>query len=300
MRKYTAFGLNIISELELPPLLSAAFTQSDIQIKYGSIDKQGLLAPERVRPFSQQAPGHLWLHIPDIGHFYVSNGNTIVVNPNKDADHQSITLFILGTCLGAIMHQRNRLVIHGNAIRFDESCVIFAGPSGSGKSTLAAGFQQQGYQILADDLAVIDEQLQVQPSYPQIKLWHDTTQQLNIDVAQLDRIRPQIEKYAHPVTLGFCSKSLPVKAVYILNNHNQDEFIFQSITGFEKFLPLKNNTYRPGYIDGFGLKAQHLTLVSQLANQVKLSIITRPNHSFELDKLMSMIEADIEQQEPAL
>ncbi|MCW8999570.1 MAG: hypothetical protein OQK04_12750, partial [Kangiellaceae bacterium] len=244
MRHYKAFGLNIVSELELPSLILAPFKNADVWIKKGKVSKNGLIAPKRIRPFCQQAPSEIWLHVPGIARFYISQGNKVIVEPYEDADEQSVRLFILGSCMGAIMHQKNRLVIHGNAIRFGDGCVIFSGKSGTGKSTLAAALYQKGYEVLADDLAVIDEQLNVQPSYPQMKLWQDSAEKLGLDICQLNKIRLQIDKYAYPMDRGFCQKALPVKAIYVLNNHKNDQFLLQPIEGADKLPPLKNHTYR--------------------------------------------------------
>lgn len=293
MPTYTAFGLCINSDIELPPLLSSDNDSADIRIVIGQVDKKGLAAPVKVKPYSQIAPNELWLHIPDIAWFYVSNGNTIVVEPEAGADMQSVKLYLLGSCMGAIIYQRNLLVIHGNAIRFGDECVIFAGNSGNGKSTLAAAFHQRGYEILADDLSVIDGQLRVQPSYPQIKLWHDSAKKLEIDTEGLKRIRLQVDKYAYPIKEAFCNKPLPVKALYILNTHNQADFVFTEITGMKKFRPLKNHSYRAAYLDGLGLGAEHLKLCSQLANNIDITRITRPSSGFKLDELVALLEEDI-------
>lgn len=297
MPTYTAFGLTFDSDIELHPLLTSDEENADVKIELSQVSKAGLDNPITVKPYCQIASNELWLQIPDIARFYVTNGNKVVVQPEANADMQSVRLFLLGSCIGAIMYQRDRLVIHGNAIRFGDGCVIFAGASGNGKSTLAAAFYKRGYEILADDLSVIDEFCQVQPSYPQIKLWHDTAKKLDIDVSQLNRIRLQVDKYAYPIKDDFCDIPLPVKAIYILNTHNNDEFIFDPIKGLDKFNPLKNNSYRSNYVEGLGLKAAHLKLCGQLANNIDITRITRPNTGFKLDELVELIEADIKQRE---
>jgi len=295
---YIAFGLTIASSIELPPLRKSPVTTIDVTIEYGKVSRDGLEKPEVVKPFSQTAANELWLHIPEVAWFYVSHGNRIVIDAEADSDLQTIRLFLLGSCLGAILHQRNCLVIHGNAIRFGDECVIFAGNSGNGKSTLAAAFYQRGYKVLADDLAVVDEQLRVQPSYPQLKLWHDSAKKLNIDTDQLKQIRHQINKYAYPIKKGFCTTPLPVRALYILNTHNEESFELEPIQGVAKFNPLKNNTYRLGYLEGLGLKPTHLKQCAELANRIKLSRITRPDRDFQIEKLVEMIEHDLETTAP--
>lgn len=293
MLTYYAFGLNFESDIELSPFTVADAKTSDVRIIKGAVSEAGIEAAIVNKPFMQSSPNKLWLHIPNIARFYVADGNTIVVEPMKGADMQSVKLFLLGSCMGAIMYQRNRLVIHGNAIRFGDECVIFAGASGVGKSTLAAAFVKRGYRILADDLSVIDEYGCVQPSYPQLKLWSDTAKKLEIDTSNLEQIRLQVEKYAYPLKKEFYTKPLPVKALYILNHHNQENFIVEPLVGIKKFEPLKTHSYRGGYLEGLGLNAKHLTLCASVANKIDISRMTRPRVGFKLDELIELIETDV-------
>lgn len=292
--RYHAFGLNISSHIELAAL-SPATTElpADVSITAGSVPADGLEHPNKATPFHQSAENTLWLNVPNIARFLVRNSNEIIVDAYPDSDAQSIRLYLLGSCMGAILHQRGVLVIHGNAIRFGEKCVVFAGHSGAGKSTLAAAFHQRGHEILADDVCAIDAEGRVAPSFPQLKLWQDAAKRLEIDTAKLNRIRLQVEKFAFPLHQPVMVQ-LPVAAIYILNSHNRDAFEIEAITGMQKFNPLKNNTYRMGYLDGLGLKAEHLKLCSQLASRIHLSRITRPNHGFKLDELIEHITTDLE------
>lgn len=292
---YHAFGLNIGSELALPPLKTAKYCNNiDVSIRQQHVSTAGLDKPEKSTPFFQCAKDHLWLHVPDIAHFLVRDGNSILVDPAAGADAQSIRLFLLGSCLGAILHQRGMLALHGNAIRFGDHCVIFAGASGQGKSTLAAAFHQRGHEILTDDVCAINEQGYVMPGYPQMKLWHDTLAKLDVEKSGLEKIRLQVEKFAYPLKHGFVQTPLPVRAIYILNSHNRDEFEFEPLKGMKKFLPLKYQTYRKGYLQGLGLTAQHLQLCGKIAGKVHLARITRPNHGFQLDALLEHILDDLE------
>jgi len=291
---YHAFGLNIQSELDLPTVPLTDQKIPDVIIELADIDKKGLTNPVDKQLYFQASPNKFWLHVPDIAWFLVEEGKRIRVMPDPQSDTQSINLFLLGSCMGVILHQRNNLVMHANAIRFGDQCVIFAGPSGNGKSTLAAAFHQRGYEILSDDVSAINDQHEVLPGYPQIKLWHDTAEQLGFNTKNLKKIRLQIEKYACPLEQGFCKKPLPIAAMYILLTHNQNDFVLEPLTGMDKFDPIKNNTYRMQYLEGLGLKAQHLQRSGQLASQINVTRITRPDHDFQLDKLIDILINDLQ------
>jgi len=293
---YAAFGLRISSDIALPPLPPACSDEgkADIVIRRGVVDRHGLAALEVVTHNCQITENKLWLHVPGIAWFYVTDGNRVCVELEVGADEQSVRLFLLGTCMGALMHQRSRLVIHGNAIRVGNECVVFAGASGKGKSTVATAFYQRGYSLLSDDLAVVDEHHLVQPAYPQIKIWQDTADRAGIDTAKLQRIRLQLDKYAYPVQPeNFCNTPLPLRALYILSTHNEDTIKFSPITGADKFIRLKNQTYRNSHLEGLGLKAHHLRSCANLANKIPITRITRPINGCELKRLIALIEADL-------
>ena len=86
--------------------------------------------------------------------------------------------------MGALLHQRNILILHGSAIKVNGESVIFVGPSGVGKSTLAAGFTKRGYPFLVDDVCALSVGCNhplVIPGFPRLKLWADTLKKIDTD-----------------------------------------------------------------------------------------------------------------------
>lgn len=292
---YQAFGFIISSELELPPLPLAQEQDAvpDINIAIGPVDINDLSDPPADEGWYQASPMQFLMHIPDVAWFMVKHGNSIVIAPENGSDEQSVVLFLLGSCMGVILHQRNMLVIHGNAIRFGDYCVVFAGPSGIGKSTLAAAFHRLGHEILADDVCAIDAMGRAVSSYPQLKLWQDAAAKLKISTSGLNKIRYQAKKFAYPLQRSF-QTALPVAAIYILSSNNKNEFRTEALEGMNKFIALRDNTYRMEYLDGLGLKAEHLQQCSKLAAKIHMSRISRPEHGFKLDQLVDFILADLQ------
>ena len=289
---YNAFGIIISSELHLPDCHKIPHENRtpDIHINIGNVSQS---IPSDAITFNQHAfflPNQLWLHIKDIAWFYIEQGKFITVEPYPNADLQSIRLYLLGSGIGAIMHQRNTLIIHGNAVRIGDECIVFTGDSGAGKSTTAAAFYQKGYEFLADDLSVIHANGQVQPGIPRLKLWQDTADKLKIDTAKLSRIRLQVDKYCYPIHTNLCKTPLPIKAIYVLNKHQKNTFLVKEVTGATKLQLLQSHTYRNGFVNGLNLKAQRFRLCSQLANQAAVFNIHRPDQGFTIDQLIEIIK----------
>ena len=295
MYDYYAFALSIRSELAFPELLPCSHAASpDLNITFGDVSVQGLGSPNQSKGlFYQVTESELWLHVPNVARFLISHGNQITIDPIAGADEDSIRVFVLGSCMGALLMQRDLFLLHGNAIKVGDHCISFVGHSGAGKSTLSGAFFKRGYSILADDVCAVSTTGHVMPSFPQIKLWFDAAKQLNIDTQALRRIRPLIEKFAVPLAQQFQPDALPLKVVYVLNPNNKDEFNFSTITGMQKLQPLQANTYRKNYLAGPDKKRAHFQRCSQLASQISLVRINRPNDGFKLDELVNLIQQDL-------
>ena len=198
--------------------------------------------------------------MPRVARFLVKDGNTILIAPEPGIDEDSIRGFLLGSVLGALLFQRGYLVMHGNAIRIDDRCMICVGRSGAGKSVLAAGFMQRGYRILADDVVPIDPNQRAVPGFPRIKLWQDAVAKLNIDTSRMRPVLPAIQKFNCPIEQSFGEKPLPVRWVYILGSSGIDETAIEPIHGMARFQPLYDNTYRVEFLEGMSLGSAHIKL----------------------------------------
>lgn len=147
---YEAFGLNIASEirfLDMTPVQGAP----DLVIEDGKVPEK--IPNAKVKGVRYEAgPGEFLLKVDGVAGYYVRGGQSIVVEREAGAADEEVLLFLMGSAMGALLHQRSIVSLHAGAVSVDGGAVLFAGPSSIGKSTLAAALQQQGYPILADDV----------------------------------------------------------------------------------------------------------------------------------------------------
>ena len=170
---YHAFGLNIASEI---PFLDMETIQGipDVIIENGEIPDA--LHDAVVKGVRYEAgPGAFLLKVDGIAGYHVTQGKRIVIQAAPEAVPEEILLFLMGSAMGALLHQRGFLPLHAGAVLTDQGAVILAGPSGIGKSTLNAAFQHQGFPILADDVCAVTAEknngARVIPGFPRLKLW---------------------------------------------------------------------------------------------------------------------------------
>ena len=299
--RYQAYNISIESRFDLRPLVAGTTDEPpDVEIVLGVVDPEGLPSATERRAFAQVGPDQVWLDVTGVARFLIEHGRRIVVDPADGADEDSIRLYLLGSGLGALLHQRGHLVLHANAVEIDGQAVLFAGRSGAGKSTTAAVFHQRGYRVIADDVVALDEQLRVIGGFPQIKLWRDALEHLGIHHEGLDRIRLQLKKYSYPIE-PHTRLDLPVRAVYFLaaaRENEEQEFEFHPLSGMAKFQHLKAHTYRPNFMVGLGLRAHHLRLAGQLAGNVRAARILRPGHRFNAVELADRVLEHLSESEP--
>jgi hypothetical protein len=195
---YTAYGLRIKSELFLPDLLAAQSGEPDVSIHYGPVP-MALLHPRGIGGAYQASPEVFLLTVPGIARYLVCDGREICIEPAPTATDDDVRIFMLGSAMGALLHQRQRLVLHASAIQTDLGAVLFTGHSGAGKSTLLAAMVQRGYAMLADDITVVqfgaDGAPVAIPGYPCTRLWADAAAKLNHPTEPLRRVREALEVF---------------------------------------------------------------------------------------------------------
>ena len=88
-----------------------------------------------------------------VGEFRVSgNAGEVVCCPSPEDVAGLAPLLLAGTVTALLLALRGLAVLHGSAVRWQDTTVLFAGPSGYGKSTLAALCCAAGAALVTDDV----------------------------------------------------------------------------------------------------------------------------------------------------
>ena len=266
----------------------------DVAIKYGKVPDE--IPDAKIKGVRYQAgPGEFLLRVDNVGKYYVTNGNDILIERETGAADGEVLLFLMGSAMGALLHQRNILPLHGSAIEVDGGGIIFTGPSSIGKSTLAGAFRKKGYNLLSDDVCAVlaknSGDSHIIPGFPRLKLWADALKKLEKDREGLNRVRLDqgFEKYFVPFD-NTGNGHIPVRSVFILGTTNTDEFEIEKLEGGYKIDPIINNTYRSRFLEGLGGKKEHFKQCAAVAAKAAVTRITRPRKGFRLDELMDLVE----------
>jgi len=191
--------------------------------------------------FATETAGEVFVAHENIGGFLMRGGREILFACEAEADEGAVRLFLLGTALAVLLHQRGNLVLHASAVAVDGGAVAFLGASGQGKSTTAAALHALGYDLVADDLVPVmlsgantlehyardrnnaDKNVArptVFPGFPQLKLWPEAAAALH--ASQLHELHPHTTKRASRISEGFRDRPLPLRRVFVLDSDAED------------------------------------------------------------------------------
>ncbi len=267
------FGLVIDSEVPLPKLVPAPpGSVPDVVIRCGAVgDKPDLV-------------------IAEAGSFKVSDGREIVVEAREGVSDRNLRLFLLGSAMGLILHQRGLFPLHANAVELDGSAIAVAGASGAGKSTLAAWFARNGSRIVGDDVialkAVADEVL-AYPGPPRVRLWREAMERFGLHHEGLEPSYADdaVEKWDLPVAIDqLVADPLPLRAVYVLEDG--PEIAIERCGGAAAASALFDHTYRGGFADRQPeWRAEHWRAVAAVAASVPVFRLARPRDLSRLEAL---------------
>lgn len=299
---YSAFGLTVLSEIPLPELLQLDLVHGNADIIIKKTDLSQLWSERsRLTEHFVVKENSIIFHVPEIAIFLIRNGNEILVSPINDSDEDYHRLYILGTCMGAILMQRKILPLHGSAIAIDGKAYAFVGDSGAGKSTLASAFLNRGYQLLSDDVIPVTISAEnipiVTPAYPQQKLWMESLNQFGMESDQYKPIVERETKFAVPVSSQFANQQLPLAGIVELTKTDEAEIRIIPITKMARFHTLYTHTYRNFFLEGAGLMDWHFATTAKMINQLSFYQLQRPVSRFTAHDLTELILSTISKEE---
>lgn len=277
---YRAFGLTIDSEIELPELPRARIgAAADVTIRLGDA-LQTLPGGQPVEAGVSAKPGTMLID-NDIARFLVRGGDDILLELKPGASTRDARAYLLGSIMGAVLHQRRLLPLHANAVVIDGRAVAFSGASGTGKSTLAAHFRSQGRAVLSDDVCVItfdrDGQALAWPGIPRIKLWGDALAAFGRTAGDLERVLDGQDKFSLPFPPHPLARPVRLSRIYMITRAPPEEIAgtVWPLNGAGAYAAINANIYRREFAAPLGTAAALFANVVSLLNCTQVFQISR-------------------------
>ena len=294
MKLYKAFGFVIASEFSIPQLPCADACAADILIQKRDLrDMQ--IREDQIRFLP---PSEMLFSFENVGAFRITDGNLIEVDPDPSCSESHLGVYLMGSCMGAILHQRGFMPLHGSCVTDGRRSILITGDSGAGKSTLAAEFLKRGWKLLTDDVSAVydvEGTPRVRSSYPSQKLWQDALEHYDRPETSVHSLyfNENREKFGVDVSSFFFDGCAPLSLVVRLIPADASCSI-SAIEGIAKADQLLRNTYR-SYMIAPGNRQLHFQRCITLSTKLPMALAVRENGKQCAAELYDMITAFMEE-----
>lgn len=292
MKKYSyrAFGLNIVSDFELPELVKGN-GKNDVEILLGNIEEiDGEFSTNQIFKTDSE---EIIYQLKNVAGCRILNGNKAIIMPSPSLSHSTLRLLILTSVLGCILIQRKMSPIHGSSVVIGDSSIIIAGRSGAGKSTLTSTFIEHGYKFLTDDVSVISMDdfgnMYVQPGYPYRKLHKDSADHHSLNIEELERIEYEDEKFLVPVNQYFIDTPKRLLALVEITPMTVDNVSIEKLKGISKLNVLMENLYRGALASHFNSRTYYFERIGDIASKLDVFKMRRPKNQFTCEEQLELI-----------
>lgn len=295
-RTYRGNGLVIRSDIPLEEFTEIEPTPPDAIVAVGETASAALANAEpqtwEYGGFQRSPDGPVFT-VDHVGQFLVTGGRRIDVSPAPGHELGQLRLYLMGSALGMLHHQRGQLVMHGAAVLQPHGVTLFAGPSGAGKSTLAAHLGARGHAILADDTVPLSATstgtYTAAPGSLLFKLWRDSIDNLPTEAEHAPISSRDRKFYVRNPAIA-PDTPVPLAEIILLDRGTGDPQI-TPIAGLEAVALISANTYRPEFlrlIDGG--PERHFRQAADLGQRVGTFRLRRPWDPARMDETIDLLE----------
>ena len=292
---YKVYGLEVESEININEFVSIEDINAEnkVNIVYANMPlniKEDIKNNKK----SSFSKAECWFHINDVATYRVTGGDLIEFEPCENADPYLLRVFLMCSCLGFIMIQRDIVAIHGGTIVIDNKAIILTGNRGAGKSTLTTALRLKGYPFISDDVAAIeikDNIPMVKHGFPYQKLCSSAMDKLGYDKENYFSFMSDTEiKYLVNAHDDFIYEDTRLFALCELSVGDVEDVQIEEIKGSEKLNKLIANRYRVEFVQAMGgISPIAFKTLLQIAKNIKFYKIIRPNGQFTVDKQIELL-----------
>lgn len=290
---YDAFGLILKTTFKIPELLKVVdnTTEIDVNIYFGNILD---FPKELIDGWYKVLSNELFLEIEDVARFKILNGNEIIIDSFPKIDNDNLRLYLLGSAMAGILHQRKFLPLHASAVLVKGKAVLFSADSGFGKSTLCMGFQSKGYEVISDDVCCFyktDNNLfKLNSGYPQLKLWKESVELFQeVNSETLVKVRQGEDKFRINVKENFKSGPVVPKAIFFLELDERDDVEISEMDSMDSILCMQNNVFRPFFVDEKEDLTNNFKNIVSIIQKTKVYKLSRPKNGISIDVMIDEV-----------
>ena len=295
---------------ELPRQLNVAGAPGiPVRVVWGTVPS-AILDPAFQGEYTSASASEFLVRIPEVGRYYVRNGEEIIIEPYPGAPPLDVRGFLFGNIFAVLCHQRRLLPLHASAVRMGHGVVAFLGASGAGKSTLAGFLTQAGYPLVADDICLLDPgapvESRVLPVAPWLKLWRGSLEALGHGTDGLAQTFTDEDKFRLPVGRPgsgaaeesklpvLLDDSLSLRAVVVLERAAGTGVTLTPLKPLQAIGQMMKYTYQSFLLDWLGLRGEHFAHCGKGLEGVQGFTCARSWGFEDLPQVLEVLKAEFE------
>lgn len=278
MYTYQLFGLKLQTDLEFKQLVAGTDDGTPgVTIIAGSLPKE--IIQKEVDKKYEFGEAISWLSNKTC-RLMVENGEKITYFLKEGGNPAYLRNYILGWGMSMLALQRGILAMHCSAVADERGAILICGESGAGKSTMTTAFLENGYRLMADDMAFVEakpgEKALASPAFPYQKLCRDAALATGYNLEELIYIDEDKDKFLVPYKGYFKLDTVPVRGMLVLGVFDGDEVFTREISGVNRFRMVANNLFLRHLLGDQKYEPRTGQLCLNMAAAVPMEYIGRP------------------------
>lgn len=293
--KYYIMGMNILSDIKLPGLVNTS-DNYDVKIVISKFNIN-INNEREYKTFYAINETDFICDIRHVAKFKISGGSLIQIDPYEQADMELVTVYLLGTCMGVLLIQKEIVALHGSTIVIDKQAIIITGRCGAGKSTLSTALRMKGHNILSDDISPVLElengKIMSAPAFPRQRICHDTALKLGIDTKNLEKACSEDLKYNIDISDEFLNHPVELFGVFQVIPGDVEDVMLTELTGLEKFELIKSNIFCKEFYSQIDFQPLYFKKIINLSQKIHTYQLKRPDREFTVERQIKLIIDEI-------
>jgi hypothetical protein len=276
---------------ELPPWSGAEAAPVDVHMLEAEVPEQLDGALSMGPRLSIAGDGAALVNVPGLVRILIRQGCEVAVQVLEPGAGDDWKLFLLGSALAMLTHQRGLFPLHAAAVSVNGRTLSIAGRGGAGKSTLALHMAGRGHALLSDDATVLKQTLggfEVLPALPRIKLWRTALDAAGVDPSALARVRQGIEKFYLRPEAPFDPAPSPLRGILILVD--AEELSLERLEPKLALAAMRPHVYRRQIGAALQGRQRLFTRMAELVSSTPVYCLRRPKRFEALPEMAGLIE----------
>ncbi|MEY2879759.1 MAG: hypothetical protein RLZZ15_2139 [Verrucomicrobiota bacterium] len=291
--RYHAFGLNILSEVEIPHW-RAGTEPWDVVVQKGAVPRDLPGATPLWEGSFLGREGVCLLDFPQAGRVLIEEGRRVIFERAAEGNPLWLATLLATTGFAAVLYQRGGLCLHASAVKHAGRAYLIMGPSGAGKSTTASALLKRGGEFVSDDVTMVAASagcgFTATASFPTVRLRFDSHAEIGFG----PEATPAAALFEDKVQLRYHGRvvddAVPIARICFLD---QDDTITrpraEPMLGQERVSILQRSLFRRSLARVVANPAKLAAATIALAREVDVIRVTRPTTGFALDELCALV-----------